>query len=86
MSYYDYTFFLFPYIFYVSFFIVMCLMIYNVYLLCELYLLSIKIFIFVSFKIHKFKKEKKENVVFIYTMEYYPAVKKKEVLPSQKYG
>ena len=30
-----------------------CVMVYDVYLLCELYLLSLKIFIFVSFKIKK---------------------------------
>ena len=29
-------------------------MVYDVYLLCELYLLSLKIFIFVSFQINKF--------------------------------
>ena len=50
---------------YLCFFVVRCLMVYNVYLLCELYLLSLKIFIFVSFKVNKlFKiknKQKKEQ-------------------------
>ena len=36
-----------------------CLMVYDVYLLCELYLSSLKIFIFVSFKINKLKKIKR---------------------------
>ena len=55
-------FFHFPYIssgfcfMYCHFFIVRCLMVYDVYLLCELYLLSLKIFIFVSTK-KKFLKE-----------------------------
>ena len=30
------------------------------------------------------RRTDKENVVFIYTMEYYPAIKKKEILPSAK--
>ena len=34
---------------YLCFFVVRGLMVYDVYLLCELYLLSLKIFIFVSF-------------------------------------
>ena len=48
--------FLFPYIssdfcfMYLCFFVVKHLMIYYVYLLCKLYLLSLKMFIFVSFK------------------------------------
>ena len=56
MSHYEYIFFLFPYIssdfcfMYLCLFIVVCLMIYDVYLLCQLYLLSLKIFLFVSFK------------------------------------
>jgi len=36
-------------------------MVFDVYLFCELYLLSLKIFIFVSFK-DKFKKKKLENL------------------------
>ena len=57
------SFFSFPYIssdfcFMLScFFVVRCLMVFDVYLFCELYLLSLKIFIFVSFK-DKFKKKK----------------------------
>ena len=56
MSHYDYIFFLFPFIssdfcfMYLCFFVVRYLMVYDVYLLCELYLLSLKIFIFVSLK------------------------------------
>ena len=46
--------FLIPYIFLIVFalfiFVVRCLMVYDVCLLCEVYLLSLKIFIFVSFK------------------------------------
>ena len=48
--------FLFPYIasdfcfMYLCFSVVRCLMVYDVYLLCELYLLSLRIFIFVSFR------------------------------------
>ena len=63
MSHYDYIFFLFPYIFsdfcfmHLCFFAVRYLIIY-VYLFCEFYLLSLKIFIFVSFK-KNFKGEKK---------------------------
>ena len=41
-------------------------MVYDVYLLCELYLLSLKILIFVSFKINKFlkiKDKKKEEKI-----------------------
>ena len=47
--------FLFLYIYsdfcfmHLRFFVVRCLMVYGVYLLCELYLLLLKIFIFVSF-------------------------------------
>ena len=64
MSHYDYIFFLFPNIFsdfcfmYLCFFAVRCLIIYDVYLFCDFYLLSLKIFIFVSFK-KNFKGEKK---------------------------
>ena len=55
MSHYDYIFFLFPLILifcymYLCFFVVRCLMIYDAYF-CELYLLSLEIFI-VSFKIN----------------------------------
>ena len=56
MSHYDYIFFLFPSIssdfcfMYLCFFVVRYLMVYDAYLLCELYLLSLKIFIFESFK------------------------------------
>ena len=60
MSHYDYIyvciFFLFPFTFsdfcfmYLCFFIVRCLMVYDVYFLCDLYLSSLRIFIFVSFK------------------------------------
>ena len=45
----------FPYIssyfgfMYLCFFVVRCIIIYDVYLLCKLYLLLLKIFIFVSF-------------------------------------
>ena len=35
---------------YLCFFVVRCLMVYDIYLLCELYLLSLKTFIFVSLK------------------------------------
>ena len=61
MSHYNCIFFLFPYISsdfcftYLCFFVLRCLMVYDVYLLCELYPLSLKIFIFVSFKIKKMK-------------------------------
>ena len=64
VSYGDYIFFLFPYIsfdfcfMYLCFFAVRCLIIYDVYLFCDFYLLSLKIFIFVSFK-KNFKGEKK---------------------------
>ena len=61
-SHYDYIyFFLFTYIssdflfMYLCFFVVRCLMVY-VYFLHELYLLSLKIFIFISFKISRFFK------------------------------
>lgn len=56
MSHYDYIFFSFPFIssefcfMYLYFFVVRYLMVYDVYLLCELYVLSLKIFIFASFK------------------------------------
>ena len=49
-------FFLFPYIssdfcfMHLCFFVVRCLMVYDVYLLCEVCLLSSKLFIFVSFR------------------------------------
>ena len=39
---------------YLCFFAVKCLMVYDVYLLCKLYLLSLKIFIFFHLKINKF--------------------------------
>ena len=59
MSHYDYIFFLiFLLIFALCIFVSLllrCLMVYDVYLLCELYLLSLKRFIFVSFK----KKKRK---------------------------
>ena len=61
MFHQDYIFFLLPYISsdfcftYLCFFVLRCLMVYDVYLLCELYLLSLKIFIFVSFKTKKMK-------------------------------
>ena len=35
---------------YLCFFVVRCLMVYDIYLLCELYVLSLKTFIFVSLK------------------------------------
>ena len=38
-----------------------CPVVYDVYLFCELYLLSLKIFIFVSFKINKWIKKKKKR-------------------------
>ena len=57
MSHYDYIYiFLFPYIssdfcfMYLCFFVVRCLMAYDVYLLCELRLSSLKTLSFVSFK------------------------------------
>ena len=59
MSHYDYVFFLFPYIssdFALCIFVSLllrCLTVYDVYLLWELYLLSLKVFTFVSFKINK---------------------------------
>ena len=64
MSYYDYIFFfslIFLLVFALCIFVywLMCLKVDDVYLLCELYLLSLKIFIFVSFKINKFKKIKR---------------------------
>ena len=37
-------------------------MAYDVYLLCELYLLSLKIFIFVSFKINELNKRKTKGL------------------------
>ena len=49
-------FFLFLYIYsdfcfmYLHFFVVKCLIVYGVYLLCELYLLSLKIFMFLFLK------------------------------------
>ena len=49
-------------------------MVYDVYLLCELYLLSLKILIFVSFKINKFLKikDKKKGVLsFIKIKSFY---------------
>ena len=57
MSHYDYTYFSFLLYFlillHVSLFLVVrCLMVYNVYLLCELYLLSLKIFIFFHLKVN----------------------------------
>ena len=61
MSHYDYIFFLFPYIssafcfMYLSF-VVRCLTVYGSYFLCELYLLSLKILIFVSFITNKENK------------------------------
>ena len=59
MSHYDYIFFLiFLLIFALCIFVSLllrCLMVYDVYLLCELYLLSLKRFIFVSFKKKKIK-------------------------------
>ena len=51
----------------ICFFVVRCLMVYDVYLLCELYLLSLKIFIFVSTT----KKIFKGNTVFIVTYYTY---------------
>ena len=56
MSHYDYVTFLFPYILIFSLgifvsLLLRCLMVYDVYLLCELQVLSLKIFIFVPFKI-----------------------------------
>ena len=42
---------------YLCFFVVRYLVVYDVYLLCELYLLSLRIFIFVSFK----NKERKRK-------------------------
>ena len=56
VSYGDYIFFLFPYIsfdfcfMYLCFFAVRCLTVYNIYLLCQLYLLSLKKFIFFHLK------------------------------------
>ena len=71
ISHYDYI-FLFPYIsfdfcfMYLYFIIISCLMVYDVYLLCELYLLSLKIFIFVSFKKKYIKKYIKYVCVYVY--------------------
>ena len=62
------SFFLFPYnlqIFALCIFVVICLMLYDVYLLCELYLLSLKIFIFVSCK-DKLKKQGNKYKFHIY--------------------
>ena len=62
MFHYDYIFFLFPYISsdfcfkYLCFFVVRCLMVSDVYLLPELYLLSLKYASLFHFKINKFKK------------------------------
>ena len=55
MSHYDYIFFLFPdsssdFCFMYLCFFVRCLMVYDVHLFCELYLLSLQIFLCVSFK------------------------------------
>ena len=69
ISHYDYIIFLFLYVssdfcfIYLCFSIVRCLMVYNVYLLCELYVLSLKIFTFVSFKkfLKSSKGKKKQN-------------------------
>ena len=72
MSHCDYIFFPFPYISYdfcfISFvsLLLKWLVVYDVSLLCELYLLSLKILIFVSFKINKFlkiKEKKKEKIL-----------------------
>ena len=59
MSRYDYIFFfsfmcllIFALCIFVSL-LLRCLMVYDAFLLCELYLLSLKIFIFASFKINK---------------------------------
>ena len=60
MSHYDDIFFLFSCIssnfcfIYLCFFVVRCLMVYDVYLLCELYLLSLKNSSLFHFKINKF--------------------------------
>ena len=40
-----------------------CLIVYDVYLLCEFYLLSWKIFIFASFKINKLKNKLQRYIV-----------------------
>ena len=67
MYQYDYVFFLFPYISSDFCFIYLCFFAVKVssglwYLLCELYLLSLKTLIFVSFKINKFKKETESQI------------------------
>ena len=68
MSHCDYAFFLFPYIsseicfMCLCFFVAKDLMAYDVCLLCELYLLSLKIFIFISFKIDKLIKTKNKRL------------------------
>ena len=65
MSRCDYASFLLPYIssdfcfMCLCFFVAKDLMAYDVYLLCELYLLSLKIFIFISFEIDKLIKKQK---------------------------
>ena len=61
MSHYDYIFFLFPYVssdfyfMYLCFFVVRYPVVYDIYLLCELYPLSLKILIFISLKKNLFK-------------------------------
>lgn len=63
-------FFLFSYIasdfcfMYLCFFVIKCLMVYDIYLLCELYVLSLKTFIFVSLKKKKLTLGWRETGVY----------------------
>ena len=73
VSYYDNIYIYFSLIFLLIFALyilvsVRCLMFYDLYLLCELYLLSVKIFIFVSLKTNKQQPREKTIKMFVYQM------------------
>ena len=70
VSYYDNIYIYFSLIFLLIFALyilvsVRCLMFYDLYLLCELYLLSVKIFIFVSLKTNKQQPREKTIKMFV---------------------